>query len=183
MGIKEGKAAVRAKMSRFRIRPGARATDSATICDRLAALTCWHDSDTVLLFAPLQDEPDVFLLPQNGKRFCYPRYNPDRGYEAAAADDRGELSAGKFGIMEPSPDAMEVSGNEVDLIIVPGMAFDKNCYRLGRGRGFYDQWLLNLSGVKIGMGFDHQLIDCVPREAHDVKLDGVIVPSRSIGAM
>jgi 5-formyltetrahydrofolate cyclo-ligase len=182
MGIKEGKAAVRAKMSRFRIRPGARATDSATICDRLAALTCWHDSDTVLLFAPLQDEPDVFLLPQNGKRFCYPRYNPDRGYEAAASVPN-ELSPGKFGILEPPVGADEVSADEVDLVLVPGLAFDEKCYRLGRGRGFYDQWLLNLSGVKIGVGFDHQLIDYVPREAHDVKLNGVIVPSRSIGAM
>jgi 5-formyltetrahydrofolate cyclo-ligase len=183
MTTKEDKASVRAKMRKLQINQDVRATGSASICNRLTALTFWHASDTVLLFAPLQDEPDVFLLPQKAKRFCYPRYNSDRGYEAATANDRSELSTGKFGILEPSPDAIEVAASEVDIIVVPGMAFDKNCYRLGRGHGFYDQWLVNLSGVKIGVGFDHQLIDCVPQEAHDVKLDGVIVPSRSVGAV
>jgi 5-formyltetrahydrofolate cyclo-ligase len=96
-------------------------------------------------------------------------------------DNVGELAPGKFGVREPVIEAMEVPPGEVDLIVLPGVAFDKECYRLGRGRGFYDQWLLALPGSKIGVGFDHQLLDRVPREPHDVQLDGVIVPSRSVG--
>jgi 5-formyltetrahydrofolate cyclo-ligase len=97
-------------------------------------------------------------------------------------DDPGDLMPGKFGVLEPVAEAPEVPPEGVDLIVVPGLAFDKECYRLGHGRGFYDQWLLALPGMKIGVGFDHQLLDLVPREPHDVQLDGVIVPSRCVGA-
>jgi len=62
-------------------------------------------------------------------------------------------------------------------VIVPGLAFGKDCYRLGRGRGFYDRWLTELAGHKIGVGYDHQLIETVPREEHDVQLGGVATPS------
>ena len=183
MGIKEDKAVVREQMRGFRISESECAEASTAIRDALTALACWKSAGTVLLFAPLPDEPDTFVLPRDGKRFCYPRYHADRGYEAALADVPDELLPGKFGVLEPTPEALEVLASEVDLVLVPGMAFDEECYRLGRGRGFYDRWLLALPGLKIGLGFDHQLIDRVPREAHDVKLDGVIIPSRCLGAV
>ena len=134
----------------------------------------------MLLFAPLPDEPDTFALPRDGKRFCYPRYHADRDYGAALADVPGDLLPGKFGVLEPPPKALQIPASEIDLIVVPGLAFDKKCYRLGRGRGFYDRWLPALSGLKLGLGFDHQLIDRVPRETHDVQLDNVITPSHSV---
>ncbi len=181
MGIKEEKAAVRTEMAQFRIRPEERRAASAGIRDRLVGLECWKSARTVLLYAPFPDEPDTFILPRGEKVFCYPRYHADRGYEAARVDYPGDLKRGKFGVQEPVTEATEVPAEGVDLIVVPGVAFDKECYRLGRGRGFYDQWLLALPGIKIGVGFDHQLLDLVPREPHDVQLDGVIVPSRSVG--
>jgi len=173
---------MRAEMSQFRIRPEERTEVSEAIRERLVGLECWRAARTVLLYAPLPDEPDMFIFSRGDKCFCYPRYHADRGYEAARVDDVGELAPGKFGVREPVIEAMEVPPGEVDLIVLPGVAFDKECYRLGRGRGFYDQWLLALPGLKIGVGFDHQLLDLVPREPHDVQLDGVIVPSRCVGA-
>lgn len=181
MGIAEAKAALRAKMSAFRNRPEERSAASEDIRDRLVGLDSWRSARTVLLYAPLPDEPNVFLLPRDGKSFCYPRYHADRGYEAAQVDDPAELAPGKFGILEPLPESPGVSPGEVDLIVLPGVAFDEECFRLGRGRGFYDRWLLALSGLKVGVGFDHQLIEQVPRELHDVQLDGVLVPSRRVG--
>jgi 5-formyltetrahydrofolate cyclo-ligase len=180
MGIREDKTIVRAEMRGFRISESECMEASMAIRDTLTPLTCWKTADTVLLFAPLPDEPDTFILPRGSKRFCYPRYHADRGYEAVEARNPDELLPGKFGVLEPPTEAPGVSAHEVDLVLVPGMAFDKECYRLGRGRGFYDRWLLALSGLKLGLGFDHQLIDRVPRETHDVKLDGVITPSYSV---
>ncbi len=169
-------------MRGFRISENECAEASMIIRDVLTALDCWKSSDTVLLFAPLPDEPDTFVMPRDGKCFCYPRYNADRGYEPAQADVLDELLPGKFGVLEPSPEATHIPVSETDLVLVPGMAFDEECYRLGRGAGFYDSWLPTLSGLKLGLAFDHQLIECVPREVHDVKLDGVVIPSRCLGA-
>ena len=180
MGIKEDKAVVRAQMRGFRISESEYAEASTAIRDTLTALTCWKTADTVLLFAPLPDEPDTFVLPRDGKRFCYPRYHADRDYEAALANVPDDLLPGKFGVLEPPPKALQIPASEIDLVVVPGLAFDKKCYRLGRGRGFYDRWLPALSGLKLGLGFDHQLIDRVPRETHDVQLDNVITPSHSV---
>ena len=132
---------------------------------------------TVLLYAPLPDELDVLPLMSDTKRFCFPRYQADRVYAAAWVERVEALVAGQFGILEPPDEATEIPASEVDLVVVPGLAFGKDCHRLGRGRGFYDRWLTELAGYKIGVGYDHQLIETVPREDHDVQLDGVATPS------
>ena len=183
MGIKEDKAVVREQMRGFRISESECAEASKAIRDALTPLACWKSAGTVLLFAPLPDEPDTIVLPREGKRFCFPRYNADRGYEATEVVEADELVPGKFGVLEPPPKALHIPPEEVDLVLVPGMAFDEECYRLGRGRGFYDRWLLALPGLKLGLGFDHQLVTRVPRETHDVQLDGVIIPSRCLGSV
>ena len=180
MGTKEEKAEARAQMRGFRISESENAEASMAIRDTLTELACWETADTVLLFAPLPDEPDTLVLPWEGKRFCFPRYNADQGYEAAEVAEADELVPGKFGVLEPPPKALHIPPEEVDLALVPGMAFDEECYRLGRGRGFYDRWLPALSGLKLGLGFAHQLIRLVPREPHDVQLQGVIMPSGNI---
>ena len=177
MGIKEKKAAGRAEMRAFRIRPAERAAASAAICERLRAREEFCSAGTVLLYAPLPDELDVLPLMSDTKRFCFPRYQADRVYAAAWVESVKALVAGQFGILEPPDEATEIPASEVDLVVVPGLAFGKDCHRLGRGRGFYDRWLTELAGYKIGVGYDHQLIETVPREDHDVQLDGVATPS------
>jgi 5-formyltetrahydrofolate cyclo-ligase len=79
-----------------------------------------------------------------------------------------------MGIYEPvgedySPDKL------INLIIVPGMAFDVNNNRLGRGKAFYDKFLSQTSACKIGVGFDFQLVDELPNTEKDIKMDEVIV--------
>ena len=180
MGTKIDKVTVREQMRGFRISKSERAKASMIIRDALTTFPCWKSARTILLYAPLPDEPDTFVLPGKGKRFCYPRYHVDRGYEAALVNASNELFPGMFGVLEPRPEARRIPAMKLDLVLVPGVAFDEECYRLGRGRGFYDRWLPVLSGLKYGLGFDHQLIPSVPRETHDAKLDGVIIPSRSV---
>ena len=177
MAVNEEKAKVRAAISAVRIRPEEREEASSAIHDRIRGLKEWQDAETVLLYAPLHDEPDVERLFDPAKRVCFPRFKLDRGYQSAIVETVQELVVGKFGIKEPPPKADEMSGSSIDITLVPGLAFDEACNRLGRGRGFYDRWLPQVSGIKIGIGFDHQLIGVLPKEPHDHQLDMVVMPS------
>ena len=84
------------------------------------------------------------------------------------------LKTGVFGILEPSEDCEAVPESEIDLIIVPGVAFDRQRNRLGRGKGFYDRLLSTLDVPKIGICYDFQLKDRIPVEPFDRKMDLVI---------
>jgi 5-formyltetrahydrofolate cyclo-ligase len=85
------------------------------------------------------------------------------------------LKKGAFGIEEPLEDFE--SHAFIDLVIVPGVAFDKNKNRLGRGKGYYDRFLKSIDAPKIGVGFDCQLIEKIPVEKFDILMNKVIVPS------
>jgi 5-formyltetrahydrofolate cyclo-ligase len=85
------------------------------------------------------------------------------------------LKKGAFGIEEPLEDFD--SRAFIDLVIVPGVAFDKNKNRLGRGKGYYDRFLEKIDAPKIGVGFDCQLIEKLPVEKFDVRMNKVVVPS------
>lgn len=84
------------------------------------------------------------------------------------------LQKGAFGIWEPKPDGEEAEEGAIDLIIVPGVAFDRQCHRLGRGRGFYDRLLSALDAPKVGICFDFQLVASVPVEPFDRPMDHVV---------
>lgn len=89
------------------------------------------------------------------------------------------LQKGAFGIWEPKPDGEEAVEEAIDLIIVPGVAFDAQCHRLGRGRGFYDRLLSSLHAPKMGICFDFQLVPSVPVESFDCPMDHVITETTS----
>ncbi len=80
-----------------------------------------------------------------------------------------------FGIPEPIGDDF-TDLNQVDLIIVPGVAFDVENNRMGRGKAYYDKTLKSLDAYKLGICFDFQLLKHVPVDEHDVKMDQVIAP-------
>jgi len=177
MAGNEEKVKVRAAISAIRIRPEEREKASSEIYGRIRGLKEWQNAETVLLYAPMPDEPDVERLFDPFKRICFPRFKVDRGYQSAIVETVQDLVVGKFGVKEPPLNADEVAGSSIDITLVPGLAFDENCNRLGRGRGFYDRWLPQVSGIKIGICFDHQLIGAVPNEPHDHQLDMVVMPS------
>ena len=86
-----------------------------------------------------------------------------------------DLVKGSFGISEPQ--AAEIDPCTVDLVIVPGVAYDRQMNRLGRGKGYYDRLLAGISAPCIGICFDCQLVGRVPAESHDRPMDAVITPS------
>jgi 5-formyltetrahydrofolate cyclo-ligase len=105
-----------------------------------------------------------------GKTIALPRVEGDEisFYKVSSQEF---LVKGRFGIMEPLPyDRLD----NIDLIMVPGIAFDKKGYRLGYGKGYYDRYLSNRkSRLSIGLAYSTQLISSLPHENHDEKLDAI----------
>lgn len=92
-----------------------------------------------------------------------------------------ELIPKTFGILEPKDlYKREFNPDKIDIVLVPGIAFDKNGHRIGYGYGFYDRFLKTIKSrtLKIGLGFDIQLIEKIPEEKHDVPLDCVITDNQ-----
>lgn len=93
------------------------------------------------------------------------------------------ISIGIWGIREPNQKICPpVNIQDIDVVIVPAVAYDINCYRLGYGGGFYDRFLVKLkpSTITIGIAFDFQIFDDIPKEPHDARLNYVITESRII---
>lgn len=117
----------------------------------------------------------IFLLAK-GKHICYPKLAADRklmGFFEVRSLDK-ELSPGAYGILEPIDGMNEVPADELDVIIVPGVAFSKEGARLGRGGGFYDSVLNACKGLKLALAYSFQMQERIPHEAHDVFMDYVL---------
>lgn len=157
---------------------------AATACvTRLREEALWHNARTVMLFTPMPDEPDIAPCLDEAwaarKLVAFPRFNPaSRDYTAAIAVSRAELVRGRFGVLEPGAGCPVVPLNQLDLVLVPGVAFDLLGGRLGRGKGFYDRLLAQVRGHKCGVAYDVQIVPSVPVEPHDIRVDSILTPSR-----
>jgi len=144
----------------------------------------WKDAQTVLLYAPLPEELDIWpLLSEalgSGKIVALPRYIAEKNLYAACpiTDPARDLKIGQFGIREPALHCMPMAISRLDLVLVPGVAFDLHGRRLGRGRGFYDQLLKIVLGKTCGVAFDEQIVKAVPVEPHDVLVNCMLTPTR-----
>ncbi len=163
-----------------------RAAAAAQVMVTLASRPEWARASSVLLFAPLPDELDVWPLVElalmAGKSLALPAFVPGtNGYVARRiVDVARDVVAGKFGVREPAESCAEVPLNQLDLVLVPGIAFDARGGRLGRGKGFYDRLLAGVRGTKCGVAFDEQLVDAVPVGPHDIRLNCILTPTRWI---
>jgi 5-formyltetrahydrofolate cyclo-ligase len=165
-----------------KISPAVRAVESMELCERLK--TQMQSAHTILFFAPLPDELDLWpvleLSLALGTTCALPFFDAEKKIYGAKEIKKlaADIITGKFGMREPAASCPKFPLNQFDLILVPGMAFDLNGNRLGRGQGFYDRLLENASGIKCGVGYDFQLLEKIPVEPHDVKVDFVFTPSR-----
>ena len=152
---------------------------SETLCRKMLRHERWATADTVLLYHALSDEVDTALLRdaalEDGKRVLLPVVVGD-DLELRVYTGAESLRDGAYGIMEPIGECFPVSRyGEVALVVVPGMAFDGEGHRLGRGKGYYDRLLPRLPRArKVGLCFAFQRLECVPAEPHDVLMDDVV---------
>ncbi|MGA3164442.1 MAG: 5-formyltetrahydrofolate cyclo-ligase [Verrucomicrobiota bacterium] len=169
-----------------KIPPAARGALSAQIRDRLKEQVFWKNTGSVLFFAPASNEVDVWPLLEEalnaGKTAALPRFDStDQSYVACRVQNlRSEIVAGEFGIREPAAKCVEIPLSKFDLVLVPGVAFDLQGHRLGRGRGFYDRLLAEVRGVKCGVAFDEQLASEVPAGMLDVQVNFILTATRCV---
>lgn len=151
-----------------------RAAISSQIFSKVAKLKEVEQASVVALFVSLADEPqtsDFIEQLSHHKRVVIPRIE---GEEMEFYDISDGVAVGAFGIMEPIA-STRVEPNEIDVMIVPGVAFSPNGARLGRGKGFYDKYLSRkeFRAHTIGVCYPCQLIENLPIEEHDKVLDMV----------
>jgi len=163
-----------------------RAWASEQACRQLRQQAIWRKARSILFFSPIAGEVDVWpLIPlalAAGKRVSLPRFVAETGSYIARRlqDPERELTQGQFGIREPLDHCPETALAECDLILVPGLAFDLQRRRLGRGKGYYDRWLAQRRGTACGVAFDEQVLPDIPVEPHDARLDCLLTPTRWI---
>ena len=161
-----------------------RTVESMELCARLKPQL--RSAHTILFYAPLADELDVWPLLEKLLKTptvcALPAFDDATQFYSArrVKNLETDIFTGKFGVSEPLLACEEIPLDRFDLVLVPGMAFDLSGHRLGRGKGFYDRILAQASGIKCGVGYDFQLLEAIPTEAHDAKVDFIFTPSRSM---
>ena len=155
-----------------------RAAASRAICARVLALPEVRAARVVHGFWPLPDEPDLrpalAALRERGVTVALPAVVGPRRLAHRAFEGEAALRAGRWGILEPAPSAPEVRPAQVDVVLVPGLAFGRDGSRLGTGGGFYDTFLAETPAFRLGVGGAAALVASVPTEPHDARLDAVV---------
>lgn len=151
---------------------------SARICNLLLSDRRLHDAATVISYAPLPDEVDVSAVTEwcrrEGKTVLLPKVVSDTEMELRVCHGPDKLRAGRYNILEPTGPVAEPDSLTDAVALVPGMAFDREGYRLGRGKGYYDRFLARTSVKTIGVAFPFQIVDAVPHDEHDMRVDDVV---------
>jgi 5-formyltetrahydrofolate cyclo-ligase len=147
---------------------------------RVLGLSRFHEARVVAAYLALPGEVPTQRVCEAawraGKRLCVPaRVSGAGGYVFAELRRDTALEPGPFGVPQPR-DPGPVDSGDIDLALVPGVAFDRQGGRIGHGGGHFDRLLAGCSAgvLLVGLAFEFQLCDGVPMDAHDVRLDGVI---------
>ncbi|MCH5211123.1 MAG: 5-formyltetrahydrofolate cyclo-ligase [Oscillospiraceae bacterium] len=151
---------------------------SAEICRQLFTLDEVKTAKSVCVFLSAFNEPDTMgiikQLWQSGKKVSAPVSDTETNtlslFQIESIED---LHKGAYGIPEPSK-SKPVSEEDIDVILVPGLAFDKKGGRMGFGKGYYDRLLAKSRAMRIGLCYDFQLMDSIPTEEHDINMNYII---------
>lgn len=148
--------------------------------DLLAQLPEYSRSRHIALYAACHSEVDLRPFSdrciQDGKTCYFPRVTGD-DLNFHQVSNGSELEPGAYGILAPSAQAPILEPTRCDLIVVPGVAFDRHGVRLGRGKGFYDRYLPKVGGCRVGVGFDCCVVETLPHEPHDARIHVLVTES------
>ncbi len=156
-----------------------RARRDGAICQAALDLVSFRYADIVLLYAPMEQEIDVFPIArealQKGKQIAFPRCDAQsKTMEYHFVTSLSELSVSTYGIREPGAELPiydhTVHSNSA-VCFVPGLVYDRQGYRLGYGMGFYDRYLSAFHGCRIGVIYNDCIVSNVPRGRFDIRCD------------
>ncbi len=158
------------------------------ILQRARSFLLTLNAQLAAFYMPISDEIDIVPLirwwQQRGLPFALPcAIMKEKRLELRRVTRlETDLQIGSYGIMEPKPSCPLIAPDEVDIIVIPGRAFDECCNRLGRGLGYYDRFLKNLpqKSLKIALAFECQIVKRIPTKPNDVPMDVIITEKRNL---
>ena len=151
---------------------------SETISKKLFELSGIKDAKTIAFYISKGSEVDTIKMIEQArtkrKKILVPVTNDE--IELVEFTSFADLAQGQFGVLEPKT---KIKSKCVpDVIIIPGLAFDLDLHRLGYGKGYYDRVLKKLSSFRVGLCYDFQLIDTIPKHEYDERVNCVVSESR-----
>jgi 5-formyltetrahydrofolate cyclo-ligase len=175
----EDKAPLRQRCKEIRTALGdeTRRMASLAICAQIESWEIFQRASTILTYMPIRGEVDLspLLASRPQKRWLLPRIIPAENHRMAFHPyDPARLIIHKFGMAEPAPDLPEIHPAEVELALVPGLAYDRAGWRLGYGGGYYDRFLEKFNGITLGATFQALLLDSLPHQKHDIPMQWIV---------
>lgn len=159
------------------------AQKSATILTNLNSIEEIQQAKTILSYWSLNDEVHTFEWNieqyRKGKTILLPSVEGNDLIIRRFEGEESLVEQPPFGIKEPTGKIFD-DLQQIEIVIVPGIAFDIQFNRLGRGKGYYDRFLKKIKCLKIGTCFDFQLFDRIPHDEHDIKMDMIVCESKII---
>ena len=162
---------------------------SALVARRLIELDAFRRAQGVMLYLPVRNEVDPTLAVtqclNDGKTLGLPRmdYAHDRIVVHRVDDLTRQLVLGRMRLVEPDPAKTEpLPLDEIDLVVVPGLAFDREGNRLGWGRGYYDAFLAGLGSrvCRVGLAYAFQIVEAIEHDGHDMPMDYVVTDETTL---
>lgn len=162
---------------------------SRAVSRRLLALPAVGAARVIMLYCPTGGEVDIRPVIEEcwarGLRVAFPRVDWEKGgMEAALVAGWGDLEPTRHGLMQPGIKCDRIPTDLVDVIVAPGVAFDAQGGRLGRGGGFYDGFLAQerarMGRLVVGVCLDEQVVEKVPMDEHDVRVQVLVTPSKAM---
>lgn len=151
--------------------------EAANVFEKIEALPEFINAHNIIIYWSMPDELPThnFIIRWSKKKTMLLPVVKGEDMLIKPFSTKEELKQGSLGIWEP--DVQKEYLNSIDLVIVPGVAFDRDKSRLGRGKGYYDRYFINKRIVKIGVCFDFQLLESIPIDSFDIKMDKVVTNS------
>jgi len=150
--------------------------------EKLRSVAELQGAESILFFFPVRGEPDIVPLLEEclseGRKVYLPSVNGEE-IIPRSIESLSSLRKGNFGIPEPESGS-EGNPEDIDVILVPGLAFDRECYRLGWGKGFYDRLLKRAGGFSLGIAYSFQVLKRLPRDHWDIPVDAVVTEKELI---
>lgn len=185
--MNDEKKALRKEALRVRQSIGDRSKQMHLIHRRLGEINGLERAGVVMAYSAIGDEIDLWPWMERmlvrGVTVALPRtLSKERALQVGVVHGRHDLVEGVWGILEPGPGARILSPQALDAVIVPGLVFARDGFRLGYGGGYYDRFLPQLrpDAIKVGAVYNELLWDSVPKEDHDVPVDWIVTASECI---
>jgi 5-formyltetrahydrofolate cyclo-ligase len=155
---------------------------SNEILKKLECLEIFKQAKNIMFYIPIKNE--VNTIPSikkylKTKQISLPKIKSDNKIHAHLINSLENLEIGKYNIEEPNDETLEIDLGKLDIIIIPGISFDRQGLRIGYGKGYYDDFLKSTKAKKIALAYEFQINENIPGEIHDEKVD-LIITEKSI---